>query len=64
MDAILNTEDFNEFEKRVKILKDKGVELDYTVKVTETGNHESNLQYNVILNGDYDINELDKLTEG
>ena len=63
MQAILNTEDFNEFEKRVKILKDKGVELDYTVKVTETGNHESNLQYNVILNGDYDINELDLLTE-
>lgn len=63
MQAILNTEDFNEFEKRVKILKDKGVELDYTVKVTETGNHESNLQYNVILNGDYDIKELDLLTE-
>ena len=63
MQAVLNSEDYEGFEKRVKILKDKGVELDYSVKVTDTGNHESNLQYQVILNGDYDLGELDLLTE-
>jgi len=59
MDAILNAEDFKGFEERVKILKDKGVELDYTVKVLENGK-----EFKVILNQDYDPAELDKLTEG
>ena len=60
MQAVLNSEEFDQFENRVQILKDKGVELDYTFKVT---NHQGNLTYNVILNGDYDLNELDLLTE-
>ena len=59
MDAILNAEDLKGFEERVKILKDKGVELDYTVKVLENGK-----EFKVILNQDYDPAELDKLTEG
>ena len=59
MDAILNAEDFKGFEERVKILKDKGVELDYTVKVLKNGK-----EFKVILNQDYDPAELDKLTEG
>ena len=63
MKAVLNNEDFKGFEDRVKILKDKGLELDYTVKVSDVGNHESNLQYQVILNGNYDLDELDLLTE-
>ena len=63
MQAVLNSEEFDQFENRVQILKDKGVELDYTVKITDVGNHQGNLQYNVILNGDYDLNELDLLTE-
>ena len=60
MQAVLNSEEFDQFENRVQILKDKGVELDYTFKVT---NNQGNLTYNVILNGDYDLNELDLLTE-
>ena len=63
MEAVLNSEEYDQFKDRVQILKDKGVELDYTVKVTDVGNHQSNLQYNVILNGDYDLGELDLLTE-
>ncbi len=63
MMALLTSEEFKQFEDRVQILKDKGVELDYTVKGTDIGNHESNIQYQVILNGDYDLGELDLLTE-
>lgn len=63
MKGILNNEEFKEFEDRVKILSDKGMELDYTVKVSDSGNNQSNLQYQVILNGNYDLNELDLLTE-
>lgn len=57
MKGILNNEEFKEFEDRVKILSDKGMELDYTVKVSDSGNHQ------VILNGNYNLDELDLLTE-
>ena len=63
MMALLTSEEFQQFKDRVQILKDKGVELDYTVKGTDIGNHESNIQYQVILNGDVDLDQLDLLTE-
>lgn len=63
MKAFLTSEELTQFEERVKILKGKGVELDYEVRGTDIGNHESNIQYQVILNGDYDLGELDLLTE-
>ena len=63
MMALLTSEEFQQFKDRVQILKDKGVELDYSVKGTDIGNHESNIQYQVILNGDVDLDQLDLLTE-
>ena len=54
-EAILSAEDYKEFEKRIDILKSKGVILDHAVQF-------HNDKYIVILNKEYDLNELDKLT--
>ena len=54
-EAILSAEDYIEFERRRDILKSKGVVLDHAVQF-------HNDKYIVILNKEYDLNELDKLT--
>ena len=57
MEAVLEPADYIEFERRRDILKEKGVILDNSVQ-----HHDG--KYIVILNKEYDFNELDKLTDG
>ena len=56
MEAVLEPQEYIEFEKRLDILKSKGVSLDHAVQ-----HHDG--KYIVILNKEYDLNELDRLTE-
>tara|TARA_B100000683_G_scaffold110959_1_gene109332 strand:- start:387 stop:563 length:177 start_codon:yes stop_codon:yes gene_type:complete len=55
MEAILDPTEYSEFEKRVDILKQKGVSLDHSVQ-------EHDGRFIVLLNKEYDLTELDKLT--
>jgi len=55
-EAILDAKDYAEFERRVDILKSKGVDLDHSVQ-----EHEG--KFIVLLNKEYDIQELDRLTD-
>ena len=57
MQALLTTEEFDEFEQKLTLLSSKDVKIDHTVTVTDGG------KYLVILNGDVDLNQLDLLTE-
>ena len=55
-EAVLSAEDYIEFERRRDILKSKGVDLDHAVQF-------HNDKYIVVLNKEYDFNELDRLTD-
>tara|TARA_B100000212_G_C27218734_1_gene466285 strand:+ start:504 stop:677 length:174 start_codon:yes stop_codon:yes gene_type:complete len=56
MEAILDANDYAEFERKVDILKSKGVDLDHSVQ-------EHDGKFIVLLNKEYDIKELDRLTD-
>ena len=58
MNALLNTNEFNEFCSKVDILNSKGYNaFSFTVDRTKEG------MYNVEILGEHDLEELDKLTE-
>jgi len=54
--AIINANEFKEFELRRDILKTKGIDLDCTVEPVEAG-------FKLVLNKEYDLEELDNLSE-
>ena len=54
---ILTAEEFKEFELRRDILKTKGITLDYRVEPAEKG-------FKLVLLQEYDLDELDRLSEG
>ena len=54
--GILTPEEFKEFELRRDMLKTKGVVLDYTAEPVEGG-------FKVVLNEEYDLDELDLMSE-
>ncbi len=56
MKAVLTTEDFNEFARRVDILREKNYKIDFDVDRIDQ-------KYHVTVHGDHDIAELDRLTE-
>ena len=56
MKAVLTTEDFNEFARRVNILREKNYKIDFDVDRIDQ-------KYHVTVHGDHDIAELDRLTE-
>lgn len=55
--GLLTAEEFKEFELRRDILKTKGMVLDYTVEPTDKG-------FKLVLNQEYDLDELDRLSKG
>mgnify|MGYP001173397637 FL=1 len=56
MEAILDAHDYNEFKKKVDILKNKGIDLNH--RVNEDGG-----KYKVLIETDLTVDELDNLTE-
>ena len=53
----MNTAELNEFSAKVDILESKGYDLSFTVDKTAKD------QYNVVILGEHDVEELDRLTE-
>jgi len=58
MTAILTQQEFRTFQRKVKALKANGVDLDHTV----VGKNKRSVK--VILNKEYDFDELDRLSGG
>jgi len=58
MTAILTQQEFKTFQRKVKALKANGVDLDHTV----VGKNKRSVK--VILNKEYDFDELDRLSGG
>ena len=56
MEALLSPEDYIEFERRRDILKEKGIDLNHSVEHIDG-------KYSIKLNNNYDLTELDKLTD-
>ena len=56
MEALLSPEDYIEFERRRDILKEKGINLNHSVEHIDG-------KYSIKLNSNYDLTELDKLTD-
>ena len=57
MKLTMNTAELNEFSAKVDILESKGYDLSFTVDKTAKD------QYNVVILGEPDVEELDRLTE-
>lgn len=57
MKYVLSQKDYREFLKRVAILENKGVNLDYTATKP---NHK---RVGIRFNQEYDFNELDRISE-
>ena len=57
MKLAMNTAELNEFSAKVDILESKGYDLSFTVDKTAKD------QYNVVILGEHDVEELDRLTE-
>ena len=55
--GILTPEEFKEFEVRRDILKTQGISLDYTAEPVDNG-------FKLVLNQEYDLDELDRLSKG
>ena len=58
MTAILTQQEFKTFQRKVKALKENGLELDHTV----LGRNKRKVK--VTLNKEYDLNELERLSGG
>lgn len=58
MIAFLSQADFKVFERKVVILAEAGVDLDYTVA------QRNKRKVKITLNKEYDFNTLDAITEG
>ena len=58
MTAILTQQEFKTFQRKVKALKENGLDLDHTV----VGKNKRSVK--VTLNKEYDFDELDKLSGG
>ena len=54
--AVLQPDDFREFNERVAILTEQGYDLPFTVELLKDGT------FKVELHGEHDFEELDKLT--
>ena len=58
MTATLTPQEFKTFQRKVKVLKENGLELDHTV----VGRNKRKVK--VILNKEYNFDELDRLSGG
>ena len=58
MTAILSQKEYKTFQRKVKALKENGLDLDHTV----VGKNKRSVK--VTLNKEYDFDELDKLSGG
>ena len=58
MTAILSQKEYKTFQRKVKALKENGLDLDHTV----VGKNKRKVK--VILNKEYDFDELDRLSGG
>ena len=58
MTATLTQQEFKTFQRKVKALKENGLELDHTVV------GRNNRKVKVTLNKEYDLNELERLSGG